>query len=219
MVRVERSQPAPKSLAIEALKVNGSYKEQDVTDRLREDFHDKCYICELKVLQDPEVEHRLPHKNGLYPERKFDWNNLFWACRHCNGVKNKDKYDMGIIDCCHEDPEERISFSLIGDDIAIKALDKDDAVAKLTAELIYETFNQKNTGIRRAACENRMNALKETMNSFYRELEKYKNDPDSKYNIRMMSALLRTDSAFAAFKRGYIRQRQSEYPELIQYVS
>ncbi len=110
MVKVERSFPAPESLAIEAQKINGSYREADVIKRLSEDFHEKCYICEMKGISDPQVEHLLPHKNGIYEERKFDWNNLFWACPHCNGVKNKDKYDTGIIDCCKEDPEKYINF-------------------------------------------------------------------------------------------------------------
>ena len=99
MVKIERSFPAPESLADEEKKKNGCYNCKDVVERLKRDFHDKCYICELKHLQDPEVEHLLPHKNGLYPERKFDWNNLFWSCGHCNKVKNNRKYDERIIDC------------------------------------------------------------------------------------------------------------------------
>jgi hypothetical protein len=43
MVLVERSHPAPKSLAIEARKQNGKYNKADVVERLRRDFHDKCY--------------------------------------------------------------------------------------------------------------------------------------------------------------------------------
>ena len=97
MVKVERSFPAPSSLAVEAVKKNGSYEKPDVVERLRQDFHNKCYICELKELQDPQVEHLMPHKNGRYPERKYDWNNLFWACGHCNNVKNQNKYDAGIV--------------------------------------------------------------------------------------------------------------------------
>lgn len=87
MVKVERSFPAPKSLAMEAKKKDGSYSGMDVIERLKEDFNNKCYICELKDLQDPQIEHLLPHKNRKYLERKFDWNNLFWVCGHCNNVK------------------------------------------------------------------------------------------------------------------------------------
>ena len=93
MVKVERSLPAPASLAMEKEKTNGSYNGSDVVKRLMEDFNNKCYICEIYNLQDPQVEHLKPHFGGKYIDRKFDWNNLFWSCGHCNGVKNQRKYD------------------------------------------------------------------------------------------------------------------------------
>ena len=89
MVKVERSSPAPDSLAEEKKKPNGSYSKPDVIEKLKKDFHNKCYICELDKLQDPQVEHLRPHFGGKNIERKFDWNNLFWSCSHCNGVKNQ----------------------------------------------------------------------------------------------------------------------------------
>lgn len=64
MVKVERSQPAPESLKVESRKTNGTYKSKDVIERLRQDFHNKCYICEMKPVYDAHVEHLLPHKNG-----------------------------------------------------------------------------------------------------------------------------------------------------------
>ena len=76
MIKVERTFPAPESLAIEAAKADGSYKKQDVIEQLIKDFNNKCYLYEMDKLQDPEVEHLLPHMNGKYPERKFGWNNF-----------------------------------------------------------------------------------------------------------------------------------------------
>lgn len=66
MVKIERSFPSHCLFGIRSKKVSGSYEQPDVVSRLRKDFHDKCYICELKNLQDPQVEHLLPHKNGKY---------------------------------------------------------------------------------------------------------------------------------------------------------
>ena len=83
--------PAPKSLFTEKTKANGSYEKTDVVEQLRKDFHNKCYICEIDKLQDPQVEHLRPHFNGKNKDLKFDWNNLFWSCGHCNGVKNQRK--------------------------------------------------------------------------------------------------------------------------------
>ena len=55
MVKVERTFPAPASLEMESKKKNGSYEKKDVIEQLKTDFHNKCYICEMKKLQDPEV--------------------------------------------------------------------------------------------------------------------------------------------------------------------
>ena len=148
MVKVERSFPAPASLAVEAQKVKGSYSMPDVVKQLKEDFHNKCYICELSELQDAQVEHLLPHFDGKYPERKFDWNNLFWSCGHCNNVKNQRIYDEGIIDCCKDAPEESIIFRLQGNEIDVHAVNNENRQAALTAKLITEVFNLKNTGMR-----------------------------------------------------------------------
>lgn len=172
MVLVERSYLAPESLAIEARRRDGSYSKPDVVERLRRDFHDKCYICELKGLQDPEVEHLVPHENGRYHARKFDWDNLFWSCGHCNRVKNKAIHLKGILDCCRRDPEMAIRFAIEGDDISVAAFDSGDSEAVRTAQLVTDTFTQKNTGIRIAACKIRMNGLWLQMRILYGALRK-----------------------------------------------
>ena len=91
----------------------------------------------------PVVEHLLPHKNGEYVDRKFDWDNLFWSCGHCNGVKNRKEYDIGIIDCCKRDPEKLLMFDLVEGDVVVYPFDEYDREATLTAKLIYEVFNVK----------------------------------------------------------------------------
>lgn len=219
MVKVERSFPAPPSLAQEAKKANGSYRESDVVDRLRTDFHNKCYICEIKNLQDPQVEHLLPHGNGRYPERKFDWNNLFWACGHCNGVKNQPKYEAGIIDCCKDDPEKLIWFRHRAAEISVSAKNEEDAQAVLTAELVTEVFSKKNTGIRTYASTQRMRELTLEMNKLYAALEELEENPHSQLALDKAKALLRRESAFAAFKRCYIAEHREQFPALFAYIA
>lgn len=218
MVKIKRSFPAPKSLEEETGKLNGRYDKPDVIERLRKDFHNKCYICEMKELQDPNVEHLLPHKNGTYPERKFDWENLFWACGHCNGIKNNRKYDVGIIDCCKQDPEKSLCFRLEGNAVVVDVANKEDTLQKMTALLVTETFSMKNTGMRIYTSDERMKLLQREMNILYRQLEKIHNDPDSKIVLRTIRSLLKRESAFAAFKRCYVREHAVEYPQLQQYV-
>ena len=219
MVKVERSFPAPKSLAMEAKKKDGSYSGMDVVERLKQDFNNKCYICELKDLQDPQIEHLLPHKNGKHLERKFDWNNLFWVCGHCNNVKNQDKYDEGILDCCNQDPENAIFFDCDENDVKLSAkAAKPDEKTKRTVMLIYEIFNLRNTGMRVYKSDYRFKTLQKEMNILYDNLEKLRENPDSKLVLRKLKAILKRGSAFAAFKRCYVRKHLTEYPMLKQYL-
>lgn len=219
MIKIERTFPAPASLAIEAKKASGKYDKQDVVKQLREDAHDKCYICEMKGLQDPVVEHLLPHKDGKYPDRKFDWNNLFWACGHCNGVKNQQKYDEGVVDCCNQDPEELINFKLINEVIDVSAKDDTNEKAVLTAMLVWEVFNLKNTGMRVYKSEMRYQELNKEMNKLYDNLEELNKNPDSKIVLRKLKAILKRESAFAAFKRNYIRDNKDRFPQLMKYIA
>lgn len=106
MVKIKRCPIPPGSLAVEKEKKHGSYSENDVIEQLRKDFHDKCYICELKDLPDAQVEHLRPHYNRRMKDRVFDWNNLFYVCPHCNLVKTSAVYDDKILDCCVLDPED-----------------------------------------------------------------------------------------------------------------
>lgn len=219
MIKIERSFPAPESLAIEAKKVSGSYERKDVVERLIKDFHNKCYICEIDKLQDPHVEHLLPHKNGKYPDRKFDWENLFWSCGHCNGIKNQEKYDVGIIDCCKIDPEQVMFFRLQEEDVQIIAKNEKDVQAVLTAELITEVFDKKNTAMRTYKCNMRFQELTREMNKLYDSIEELQDHPDSTFAMKKLKALLRRESRFAAFKRNYIRENRKKYPQLLPYIA
>lgn len=219
MVKVKRSFPAPESLAEEEKKTAGRYDKPDVIERLKEDFNNKCYICEMKELQDPNVEHLLPHKNGKYPKRKYDWANLFWSCSHCKRVKNSSKYDEGILDCCRQDPEEHLSFKLENDNVVVDVKDKTDVLQKRTALLVTETFSLKNTGMRIYKSNERFRLLQKEMNLLYKQLEKLHKNPESKVTIRMVCSLLRRESAFAAFKRCYVREHAAEYPQLQKFVA
>ena len=219
MVKIERSFPAPASLAIEAKKISGEYNKPDVVRQLRTDFHDKCYICGLKELQDPQVEHLLPHENGKYPDRKFDWENLFWSCGHCNNVKNQAKYYGNVIDCCKQDPEERISFHLHDGQVDVEAKDASNVKAVMTAMLVKEVFGLDNTGLRDYKSDMRFRKLNMEMNKLYDNLEELDKNPTSYIVLRKLKALLRRESGFASFKRNYVRERIKKYPQLSDYIA
>lgn len=239
MVHVTRSPDPPESLARESKKKNGSYNLPDVTERLNADFHCKCYLCEIAPVSDPEVEHLVPKQGGNRPEVKFDWNNLFFSCRHCNGVKNQAKYDGVILDCCAEEPEALLKHTLVsvkvpeagqtgGKEIrqtvvkVVPAKRSPTEAAKRTAELITECYELRNTGIRTIACDVRFRALSERMDLLYQTLEKYlKASREGKSvtrSVRTLAGLLDRSAPFSGFLRTYVRQNVKSYPDLAEYV-
>ena len=220
MVKVTRSPNPPPSLAVESKKKSGSYRQPDVIERLNQDFHGKCYLCEIAPLQSVEVEHLRSHQNGKYPERKFDWNNLFLSCPHCNSVKNQRKYDERILDCCAVEPEACIYHLWNEDAVQVTPIFPDTASedVRLTAELITACFERRNTGIRLMECRNRFQELSKRMSLLYKVLERHHRNPSNRTH-RTLRGMLDRAAPFAGFTRTYVRQRLEFYPDLAPYVA
>lgn len=217
MIKIERNPVPPPSLAVEEKKAYGSYNKPDVIQTLKEDSNDKCYICELRGLSDPEVEHLKPHYGRTIKERVFDWNNLFYVCPHCNNIKKESKYDDKIIDCCEEDPEKMLEQYYEKGHVNVHNI-VDEERAIMTADLIQECFEKRNTGIREAACQHRIDRLADEMNILYKTLEKHKRNPELLRYKKSLRATLSRSSIFAAFKRNYVRKHIKEYPDLEQFL-
>lgn len=219
MVKIERTPTPPASLAEQSEK-NGSYRESDVIEQLKKDFHGKCYICELDDLTDIQVEHLLPHHNRSIKERVFDWNNLFYSCPHCNNIKKESKYDEKILDCCVEDPEEYLFHIFEEQAVSVStATGITDEKAIMTADLIESCFEKRNTGIRTVQCAARVNRLADTMNKLYTTLSHYKQDTSSPKYYGALRAMLKREYKFAAFTRHYVRSHLQDYPALTELVS
>lgn len=133
-------------------------------------------------------------------------------------MKNKAKYDDGIIDCCVVDPEELITFSFEGEEINIEAIGPAEPVAQRTVELLNEIYNNENTGMRKHNCALRVRALCEEMDVFYHTLEEYTRNKQDRTTVRSLKALLSRRSRFAAFKRYYIRNHSNSFSELLPLV-
>lgn len=220
MVKIERTPTPPASLAIESRKAHGSYTENDVVQQLHEDFHGKCYICELEDLPDVQVEHLLPHKNRTIPERVFDWNNLFFSCPHCNNIKAAPKYDDKILNCCAVDPEEYLYHIYSAKHVSVvPAAGITCKEAVMTADLITCSFEKNNTGIREDASKHRFKKLADKMNMLFKTLQKHKENPSAKRHTAALRSMLSRESGFAAFTRHYVRSHIADYPDLKDLVS
>ena len=110
-------------------------------------------------------------------------------------------------------------FHLKHENVKVCPKRPEDGEAVLTAELVEEVFNLKNTGMRIIGSAVRTRLLQEEMNTLYAKLEAYRRNPGSKLIQRTLRALLRRDTAFAGFKRYYIREHAEQYPELQKYIA
>jgi len=220
MINMVKSSLAPPCLSEEAKKKSGDYKCGDVIERIRNDFFNKCYLCETKAPTTINVEHFRPHRGDK--TLKFDWNNLFYACGHCNNTKlAKPQYD-DIPDCT--DATRRIMDLVEHIFDPIKA-DSPDFIAHgqapmviNTVALLEEVYGGK-TALKKIEAENIISQLTEEMNSFYHFATGYLKSDDYPQQKRdfydLIAAKLKPDSAFTAFKIWVIKSN----PKLSQIFS
>lgn len=129
------------------------------------------------------------------------------------GVYNKPD----VIQRLKEDPEKMLEQCYEEGHVNVyNTVDEERAI--MTAELIQECFEKRNTGIREAACQHRINHLADEMNILYKVLEKYKKNPELLSYKRSLKSTLSRSSIFAAFKRNYVRKHISDYPGLEEFL-
>jgi hypothetical protein len=208
MINILRSMPPPPCLEKEKKKANGDYKCGDVLERIKNDFKNKCYICEYKAPPSINVEHFIPHKGDK--DLKFDWNNLFWACVHCNNTKG-GRFD-NILNCTNpeHDVENWIKYEMIltpQKKVKITALRNNkfiDNTVQLLIDVYYGT-----TKLKRLESSNIRETLLKELLDFQKVLQRYDaddvEDDEKVISLKKIKAHLSKSSPFTAFKRWFIK--------------
>src|SRR5579863_3169119 len=144
MINFVKSQPSPICLTSQLASTGDDYKCGDVIERLRTDFKNKCYLCEDKGPTSINVEHFIPHRGDR--RLMLDWNNLFFACWHCNNTKsaNTDLVDctdptINILDVLHFE-----GSSFPKPHVKVIPLSTDQKIVN-TARLLNEIYNGTTT--------------------------------------------------------------------------
>jgi uncharacterized protein (TIGR02646 family) len=207
MLFFEKSQPGPSCLTLEKAKASGSYNLPEVLEQLKQDFRNKCYICEQKEPLSIEIEHFRPHKGDV--DLKFDWNNLFWSCRHCNAIKSAQFNN--IIDCTSptENIQSRLKLTLDPmpkELVKIEALDDLDETIE-TMALLEQVYN--GTTVQKTIESSHLRRrIQKVLISFYTLLHDYDqledNTEDKQHYRNEIVIKLRKSSEFASFKRSIV---------------
>lgn len=214
MIHHPKTQPAPTCLAIEKAKANGNYNCERVLERIKQDFKNKCYICEYKEPTTINTEHFVPHQGDK--DLKFDWNNLFYACGHCNNTKlataeysnilnctvEADEVDKKIIYHIDPYPKEKAEF------IAVENSEKVNNTI-----LLLESVYNGTTELKKIESGNLRAQLLKEIRKFQDLLFEYDDDsytPDEKAEIKAnIERHLRPTSNFTAFKLWILRQNEA----------
>ncbi|MEA3553286.1 MAG: HNH endonuclease [Campylobacterota bacterium] len=210
MIYFKKSQPSP--------TITKSHNTPEIVQRLTEDFHNKCYICEEKAPKDINVEHFIAHQGD--ETLKLDWNNLFLSCSHCNNIKSNDynnllnctiltdNVDTSLHYYCNPMPKEKPVF-----DILIPSIK-----ATQTKELLEKCFNGEHTGQKTLESSNLRDLLLKEILIFQRLLFEYVENDDKEYFLIKIKEHLSNRSSFTAFKRWIIRDNNYLKTEFEQYI-
>ncbi len=220
MVYFDKSQPAPSCLEAEKAKADGDYKCGDVLTRIKNDFKNKCYICEYKEPETINVEHFQPC--GKDKDLKFSWENLFWSCGHCNNTK-VGKYD-NILNCTDHthDIENRLKYTLKPfpfEEVNIEELDTSPETIA-TKNLLLEVYNGT-TKLKTIESSNLRNKLLKEIMEFQGLLCDYFLDTNTQEDLEYFLVKIRghihRGSNFTAFKRWIILENNTLKSEFEKY--
>ncbi len=222
--------PAPNQRITDALhsekdKANGDYKIPVVMEKIKNNFHNKCYLCESKEPTNINIEHFTPHRGDN--DLKFDWDNLFWSCAHCNNIKRADyntNSNNSILNCTDENDRveesiQSLADSFPGSDVSFLP-DGNNPKIQITINLLTDIFNGT-TEQKRLEAINLRKALTDELFKFNKLLHKY-----TEANLEQIKNETKADienelsikSAFASFKRWKIRQKSYLLDEFGQYL-
>ncbi len=213
MIYLPKSQPAPPCLEEEKDKASGTYNCEGVLERLKMDFHNKCYICEDKEPHSINTEHFKPKER--YQNLIFEWNNLFYSCSHCNNIKlAKPIYD-DILNCTIEDEEvdKKIKYHLnpYPREQAVISANEDSQRVHNTVHLLLAVYNGT-TEMKTIESGNLRSKLLSEIRRFQDLLFEYDDDlynADEKEKVKeKIIRELRPGSNFTAFKRWILREHR-----------
>jgi hypothetical protein len=223
VINIVKSTTIPISLAFEkAKKSSGNYRSEDVVFSIRDDFHNKCYLCEDYAPSTINVEHFIPHRGNR--DLMFDWLNLFYACGHCNNVKG-DFYD-NILNCTDSTHKvlDWIQFKINPypkEKVLIKSL-LEDIKIKNTVELLAKIYNSEHTGLKTVEGENIRERLIDEMVKFTKRLKKYFKPTislnDKQRYRKKIGEMLSVKSPFTAFKIWVIKENEALLTEFGEFL-
>ena len=205
MVKINKS-ILPKGIVI---KKEEDYRSERIISILQKDFYNKCYLCEEKNPTSINVEHFRSCKNN--EALKYNWENLFYACDHCNRIKGS-QYDH-IIDCTKDDPEKYIHIRFDSyPKHYVEVIDKlYSAENNKTKELLDKIYNGAGTAISKIEASNLKSKICDEIVEFTECIDNFLSETDAKLRTvywKRIEKMLSRESKFSGFKRSIVMENE-----------
>jgi HNH endonuclease len=189
------------------------YTDFAIADKVKKDFHYKCYLCEEASARHLEIDHFFP--KSLFPEQTHYWDNLFSGCSKCNKIKSSVfNTDPGkhILNCCTEDVEAAITlrYNLFDSSVTIIANEEEDKKIN-TFDLLNRIYN--GVGTSSMSYFYLRDAVASQLAELRKKVDDYRDYP-SVENKQKIKDFLSRKSAFTAIKRTLINDFNPEFTEL-----
>lgn len=223
MIFLPKSEPAPPCLEVEKLKTHGTYNCEGVLETLKADFKNKCYICENRDPHSINTEHFKPHRGNK--DLRFNWNNLFYCCSHCNNTKlAKTEFDE-ILNCtvAEDGVDTKIMYEInpFPGELAKITPVEDATIVHNTVKLLNEVYNGTTT-LKKIESANLRSKILTEIRAFQDLLFEYNDqnlNEDEKQRAKdKIIRQLRPTSNFTAFKRWIIRNNNLFRPDFEDHI-
>ena len=181
-----------------------TYQDELVVQQIKDDFFDKCYLCEEKVPRHLEVEHFYPQLH--FPLLINNWNNLICICEKCNKIRPKNINTVGqeVYDPCTHDVDNFIKLKFNdSQEIDINIVDTTNPLDVNTKALLDRIHN--GIGSKSLSYKDLRKLIINEVAEFELAIENYftTNIKDG-YRV-LIKKYLSNKSAFTAFKRWIVR--------------
>ena len=214
MINIQRS---------EVPKHKFKYNDEDIKQKIREDFYHLCYICEENVSVSFEIDHFYPKGIEEFKHLEHNWDNLFCICSKCNKERPKDinTNDKEVLNNCKDDVEKKIGLKFekikTGTRIQITPNAK-DIKTKNTVKLLNRIYNGIGAPDKNKRSHiYRREAIEKKIVEFEVSLEKYRKNEDLFEDIikdRLSKKPTTGNNMYVSFKRQIIREK---FPVLEKY--
>ena len=128
---------------------------------------------------------------------KFDWNNLFLSCGHCNNIK-KEHYNP-ILDCTKVEVDKKIAFrkkGYFGIEEKLEFTPLEDSIEiKNTIELLKNIY-EGNTPQKRLEAVTIRKELRKELFKFKEAIREYEDTEESKKKIQELIYRMQDDNPY-----------------------